>query len=223
VPIEPSEIAPTALAGSLPLRRPRHEHFARLRAELMPAPKAYIEAFRWRKSLIRAERKNAIEKAASRLESRPDVAARIAWFCRQEESIIAAKRERLEARLWAIHEHNPAVLFEMVEKPLRENGKIVRDADGNVVMTRKQVPKPLDKLSPELLAVIDSVSIDPKGATIKTVSRMAANQALRQLLGISPVAGATGEIADMNTADIVQELQSLGVNVQIGVAVTVKK
>ena len=216
VPVEP-------IPGSLPFRRAKYEKFCQLRAALVPAERAYSQAFYLRKDAKRAADNARV--CAARLANRPDIVARIAWLTRQDEAVIAAKRERIEAFQWAIHEHDLGEFYETVEKPLMRNGKPITDENGNAVVLRVQRPKPLDQLTPEQRAVVESVTTDAKGnAVIKTYSKTQANAALRELLGIGKApAGVMDAIGDMNTADIVQELQSLGVNVQIGVAVSVKK
>ena len=43
---------------------------------------------------------------ACRLERRSEIRDRIAYLTRQAEELIAEKRQRIEERLWAIHEAN---------------------------------------------------------------------------------------------------------------------
>jgi hypothetical protein len=207
--------------GSSPLRNPRHEKFCQLRATLIPRDKAYAIAMYRHRGLRRV----ATVVNASKLDARADIQARLAWLTRQDEAVIAAKRERIEAFQWAIHEHDLGEFYETIAKPLMRNGKPVLDEQGNAVMLVVQRPKTLDQLTPEQRAVVESVTTDAKGnPVLKTYSKTQANAALRELLGIGKApAGVMDAIGDMNTADIVSELQSLGVNVQIGVAVTVKK
>src|SRR5271155_1032632 len=76
-------------AESQPLRNPKHEQFARLRAMLRPK----VEAFR--QCGLRAATDKIAVDSAWRLEHRKDVADRIAYLSRQDEDLIKAKRLRL--------------------------------------------------------------------------------------------------------------------------------
>ena len=103
VPLE----APAPFPGFAPLRNDRHEKFAFKRALLMPKAEAY-RAAGWT-----AKDDHAAAGNASRLERRPEVAARIAYLRRHgDEQILHAKRERLEEFLWTVHESNITALWE---------------------------------------------------------------------------------------------------------------
>lgn len=53
---------------------------------------------------------------ACRLERRPGIKDRIEYLSKQQEDLIAEKRQRIEERLWAIHEANIQDLFELAER-----------------------------------------------------------------------------------------------------------
>jgi hypothetical protein len=73
----------------MPLRRERHEHYARLRAILTPKLQAAREAGFETMTLGNI----------AKLDRRPDVRARVAALSKMDEEIISMKRERIEARL----------------------------------------------------------------------------------------------------------------------------
>jgi hypothetical protein len=97
------------LPGSRPLSNARHEHYCRLRSLLRPKAQALREAG------MRAVRNHDAVSNATRLERRQDVRDRIAFLVRQEQEVLAEKRKRIEAMLWAIHEANIGDFFETVE------------------------------------------------------------------------------------------------------------
>src|SRR6516164_2048928 len=89
-----------ASPGSRALRNSKQEKYCRLRAALQPRAQAYREAG-WN------DRSDAgAYSHACRLENRPGVRARIAFLSHQAEELIAVKRQRIEAQLWAIAEGN---------------------------------------------------------------------------------------------------------------------
>ena len=85
--------------GSRPLKNSRYEQYARYRAQAL----SRIEAFR--KVAYQPNDKTA-HSHASRIEKKPQVRDRIGYLTRQAEELIAEKRQRIEERLWAIHEAN---------------------------------------------------------------------------------------------------------------------
>src|SRR5215472_2514147 len=89
-----------ASPGSRALKNAKYERYCRLRASAQSRVASYREAG-WETSDGGAAYSNAC-----RVERRPGVRDRIAYLTRQAEELIADKRQRIEERLWAIHEAN---------------------------------------------------------------------------------------------------------------------
>src|ERR1700729_2612483 len=154
--------APAPFPGFAPLRNDQHEKFAFRRALLMPKAEAY-RAAGWT-----AKDDHAAAGNASRLERRPDVAARIAYLRRHgDEQILHAKRERLEEFLWTVHESNIAALWETVEVEKRDKkGNVILGEDGKPVMVKRQVPKLLSDLPEDVARVVETCGVDENGRVI---------------------------------------------------------
>jgi hypothetical protein len=99
------EVFAIASPGSRALKNAKYEKYCRLRASAQPRIPAYREAG-WETS----DDDNAYSNGC-RLERRPEIRDRIAYLTRQAEELIAEKRQRIEERLWAIHEANIADFF----------------------------------------------------------------------------------------------------------------
>src|SRR6516164_2816667 len=82
--------------GSRALKNAKYEKYCRLRALAQPRIGAYREVG-WQ-----SRTDNAAYINACRLERRPEIKDRIAYLTRQEEELIAEKRQRIEEQLWAI-------------------------------------------------------------------------------------------------------------------------
>jgi len=195
-----------AIPGAQPLRNPKHERYCRLRSVLRPKADAYRQA-----GLSATTHQTAVGNA-SRLEARPHVAERIAYLCRQDEDVLAAKRARIEEMLWLMHESNAADLWEVVEvEKTDKKGVLILDSDGKPVMKRIQRMKMLADLPEDTQRVIESVSVDEKGRFVaKTYSKLQANVELRKLLGF----GITQRDDDdalrrLSDADLIAELAAL--------------
>ena len=153
----PSELV-VVTPGARPLRNPKHEQFARLRAMLRPK----VEAFR--QCGLRAATDKIAVDSAWRLEHRKDVADRIAYLSRQDEELIKAKRLRLEESLWHQIEADIGHLFETVEVPnLTRDGKPILDKEGQPVTYKRQAVRDLQQVPPELRHAIESITLDAKG------------------------------------------------------------
>lgn len=211
---------PAPPPGSLPLRAGKQELYCWRVAGLVPKPRAYCEAFGY--EITDPKQYHAARGNASRLERRKDIQARIAWLSRQQEEILAQKRERLEAWQWQILEHNPADFYEIAERPLLDaKGKPILK-DGEFIMVKYQRAKFLQDLSAEALAAVEGLQITDSGKVmVKTYSKMQAHDALRKMLGIGAQNGLVAdEVGEMSTTEIVAELQTLGVDVKLSVSVT---
>jgi hypothetical protein len=165
-----------SLPGSRPLSNARHEHYCRLRSLLWPKAQALREAG------MRAVKNHDAVSNATRLERRQDVCDRIAFLVRQEEEVLAEKRKRIEEMLWAIHEANIGDLWETYEATkVGKDGKAEIDEAGKMLTLRKQRPRLLSDLSPDLCKVIENVDIDAKGNVIpRLYSKLQANRELRR-------------------------------------------
>jgi hypothetical protein len=205
--------APAPFPGFAPLRNDRHEKFAFKRALLTPKAEAY-RAAGWT-----AKDDHAAAGNASRLERRPDVAARIAYLRRRgDEQILHAKRERLEEFLWTVHESNIASLWETAEVEKRD----ITGEDGKPVMVKRQVPKLLSDLPEDVARTVETCGVDENGRVIpKPYSKMQANQELRKLLGIGVVTGAggDGEVVRLTDAELIAQLSNqareLGIEIDL--------
>jgi hypothetical protein len=202
------------LPGSRPLSNARHEHYCRLRSLLCPKGQALREAG------MRAVKNHDAVSNATRLERRQDVRDRIAFLVRQEEEVLAAKRKRIEEMLWAIHEADIRELWEAYEAPkLNKAGDIVLDESGTAIMERKQRPRPLSDLSPDLCKVIEDVDVDAKGNVIpRLYSKLQANRELRQMLNIGRPEQAT-DVSRLSDAELIQLLadqaKELGIEIDL--------
>src|SRR5215471_11143435 len=116
-----TEILAIASPGSQPLKNAKYERYCRLRASAQPRIQAYRDSG-W------GSRANDVAYInACRLERRPDIRDRIAYLTRQEEDLIAEKRQRLEEQLWAMSTANVQDYFEQYDEPVtdKQNNEIV--------------------------------------------------------------------------------------------------
>lgn len=222
LPVPASASEPTL--GSVVLRKPWHERYARARSLLRPK----IEAYRYARGIEEQpgdtkEKIHAIRGNASKLERRKDVQARIAFLSRQDEEVLAAKRQRLEEFLWSVHEVDPADLWEIVESPkLDADGEpIIDENTGEAVMERHQRLRFMAELPEDVRRTVQSIKYTESGRPqVERYSAMQANQELRKLLGIGASTDRDGnEFERMSDRELIGELsrqaQELGVNVTL--------
>lgn len=134
-----------ASPGSRALRNAKYEKYCRLRASAQPRICAYREVG-WR-----SKEHNVAYINACRLERRPEIQDRIGYLTRQDEHLVVEKRRRIEEQLWAIHEANIQDLYETYESAkTNKDGQLEVDADGNVLTVRKERPRLISELSPDL-------------------------------------------------------------------------
>ena len=95
-----------ASPGSRALKNAKYERYCRLRASAQPRIQAYREVG-WG-----SREDNVAYINSCRLERRPEIRDRIGYLTRQAEELIAEKRQRIEERLWAIHEAKIQDFFE---------------------------------------------------------------------------------------------------------------
>ena len=158
---------------------------------------------------------------ASRLENKPGVKDRIAYLTKQAEERIAEKRARLEEALWNIHEADVGDLFETYEViETDKDGRIQSDADGNITTQRKQRPRLLSDLPPEIRKNIEKVTIDAKGRAVPVLySKIAASQELRRLNNIGAKEREQTDISQLSDAELISTLtaqaKELGINIDL--------
>jgi hypothetical protein len=183
---------------------------------LQPRGQAYREAG-WETSDDAAAYSNAC-----RLERRPGVKDRIAFLSRQAEDLIAEKRQRIEAQLWAIHEADIGNFFETVEVAKSDkDGKLATDEAGKMLTVKKQRPRLLSDLPPELRKVIEHVQIDARGNVVPQLySKAQANADLRKMLNIGRTEDRPeSDLARLSDAELVGQLadmaKQLGVDIKL--------
>ena len=135
-------------AATKPLKHSKYEIFARQRAlNQSPLIAGQIAGLNYdRRNLFRIEKKSA-------------VAARIAWLSRQDEEALREKRNRLEELLWVGLYADRADFYETVETPITDrNGHAVLKRNGEPYTKMVIQLKPLDKLTPQLRCLIESIT-----------------------------------------------------------------
>jgi hypothetical protein len=185
-----------------------------LRAALQPRAQAYREAG-WN------DRSDAgAYSHACRLEHRPGVRDRIAYLSRQAEELIAVKRERIEAQLWAIAEGNIADFFEPYDAVKRDHTGQLEHTDGGALSTETRVrPKLLTDLPPDLAKLIEDVQVDNRGRLIpRLYSKERANKELRNMLNISAKSEAP-DVTKLSNEELISTLaaqaKELGVEIDL--------
>jgi|ERR1700688_2428504 len=180
--------------GSVRLRNPKYEAYARERAVCTPP----LEAARksgW-PSITAA---NAI-----RLDRHKLIAARIDWLTRQEEDLLRTKRAKLEAFWWGAIECDIADYWEEAER-------IVRDSDGNPVLGQDGTPiletysrlKSFDQLEREHRLMIEGLTFTEKGKpNLKLVGKSQANIELRKMLGLDAPAKSALDVNHSGTVTL---------------------
>jgi hypothetical protein len=104
-----------------------------------------------REAGMRAVKNHDAVSNATRLERRRDVRDRIAFLVRQEEEVLAEKRRRIEETLWAIHEADIGDLWETYEiTKVDQDGKAETDEAGNMLKVKKERPRLLSDLPPDI-------------------------------------------------------------------------
>jgi hypothetical protein len=205
-------IAPPA---SRPLKNAKYEKYCRLRASLQPRVQAYREAG-WETG----DDDDAYSNAC-RLERRPGVRERIEYLSHQEEELIAEKRQRIEERLWAIHEANIQDLFEVAERAkTNKDGNIETDENGRMLTVREERPRLISDLAPEVAQLIEDVTIDSKGRFIpKLYSKTQANAELRKMLNIGGQKDTAADVSRLSDAELIQQLadqaKELGIEIDL--------
>jgi hypothetical protein len=209
-----TDLLAIASPGSRALRNAKYEKYCRLRASAQPRIPAYREAG-WETS----DDDDAYSNAC-RLERRPAVRERIEYFSRQDEELIAEKRQRIEGQLWAIHEADIGDYFETYEAAkVGKDGKLETNGDGKMLTVRKQRLRLLSDLPPEVRKTIEHVQLDARGNVVPQLySKLQANAELRKMLNI----GRTDDRSDLSRlsdAELIQQLadtaKELGIEINL--------
>jgi hypothetical protein len=158
--------------SSRALKNAKYERYCRLRASALPRIQVYREVG-WR-----SREDDVAYINACRLERRSEIRDRIAYLTRQEE--VAEKRRRIEEQLWEIHAADIGDCFETYEA-----AKVGKDGDGKMLTVRKQRPRLLSDLPPDLRKAIEHVQVDARGNIVPQLySKLQANAELRKMLNI---------------------------------------
>jgi hypothetical protein len=176
----------------------------------------------YRQSGYKSESDHAAAGNASRLLRRQDVQDRIAYWTRQEEELLQAKRRRLEEFLWNIHEANIAQMWEMQEVPAydRKGNPIIDNDTGKQATKFVQRPRNIAEMPEDVQRAVENISINEAGFVVpKPYSKLQANAELRKLLGIGAVTRDDGELSRLSDQELVAQLanqaKELGIEVDL--------
>ena len=211
-----TDLLAIASPGSRALKNAKYEKYCRLRASAQPRIPAYREAG-WH------SRKDDVAYAnACRLERRPGIRERIEYLSHQDEELIAEKRRRIEGQLWAIHEADIGDFFETVEIAKSDkDGKAATDETGKMLTVKKQRPRLLSDLPPDLRKAIEHVQLDAKGNVVPQLySKLQANAELRKMLNIGGQKERDiNDLSKLSDAELIQQLadqaKELGIEIDL--------
>jgi terminase small subunit-like protein len=211
-----TDLLAIASPGSRALKNAKYERYCRLRASAQPRIPAYREVG-W------GSREDDVAYInACRLERRPEIQDRIAFLTRQEEELVVEKRRRIEEQLWAIHEADIGDFFETVEVAKSDrDGKLETDETGKMLTVKKQRPRLLSDLPPDLRKTIEHVQVDARGNVLPQLySKLQANQELRKMLNIGGQKERdTNDLSKLSDAELIQQLadqaKELGIEIDL--------
>jgi hypothetical protein len=158
---------------------------------------------------------------ACQLERRPGIRARIEYLSRQDEELIAVKRRRIEETLWAIHEADPGNYFETYDAAGDKDGKLETGETGKMQTVKKQRPRLLSDLPPDLRKQIEHIHVDSKGNMIPQLySKVQANAELRKMLNIgSQREPDQTDVSRLSDAELIAQLadqaKQLGIEINL--------
>ncbi len=185
--------------GSQPLRNRVYERYARYRAQYLPRHEAWKQAQRTAFSgrPKRQENKSAYGWA-SVLEQRDEISQRIQYLTKDETETVRLKRQRIEEKLWSIHEADIGDYFETSP-------------------TGEEKPKRLADLDPAIRRNIQKVIIDAKGRVFPQLhDAMVASKELRAMLAIGRSADAGPQLSDAElVAQLADQAKQLGVEIDL--------
>jgi Terminase small subunit len=211
-----TDLLAIASPGSRALKNAKSEKYCRLRATLQPRIQAYREAG-WQ-----ATDDDDAYSNACRLERRPGVRERIEYLSRQDEELIAEKRQRIEGQLWAIHEADIGKCFETYEAAkVGKDGNAETDGDGKMLTVKKQRPRLLSDLPPDVRKTIEHVQVDARGNVVPQLySKLQANAELRKMLNIGGQKDRPEtDVSKLSDAELIQQLadqaKELGIEIDL--------
>lgn len=191
------EVAP----GSEPLANPKWESYARERMLCSSRMVAY------RNAGFESEDDHAARGNAAKLERKGAVRDRIAWLCRQDEDVLRAKRDKIEAIKWEMVNVDIGNYFVMVERPvLDKEGRPALDDEGQQRTRMIQDVRPFSDMTPEQRSVIQSLKYTDSGRPIlEFYSKQWAIVELKKMLNLGTTQAIGNEFSDM-TLDELKEL-----------------
>jgi hypothetical protein len=216
-----TNILAIASPGSRALKNAKYEKYCRLRALAQPRIQAYREVG-W------GSREDDVAYInACRLERRPEIRDRIAYLTRREEDLITEKRQRIEERLWAIHEANIQDFFitedgPNLTEPSSNPTKMANNPDQQKVAVSSRarvVPRPLTELDPETAKLIEDITIDSKGRAVpKLYNKLQASKELRAMLNLSAKSEAP-DVTKLSDSELIEQLarqaKELGISIDL--------
>jgi hypothetical protein len=134
--------------------------------------------------------------------------------------LIAEKRRRIEGQLWAIHEADIGDFFETVEvAKVGKDGKAETDEAGKMLTVKKERPRLISELSPDIAKLIEDVTYDSKGRAVpKLYSKLQASKELRAMLNIGQPERES-DISRLSDAELIQQLadqaKELGIEIDL--------
>jgi Terminase small subunit len=211
-----TDVLAIASPGSRPLKNGKYEKYCRLRASALPRIQAYREVG-W------GSRENDVAYInACRLERRAEIRDRIAYLTRQEEELIVEKRRRIEEQLWAMHNADVGDFFETVEvAKSNKDGQLETDETGKMLTVKKQRPRLLSDLPPDLRRAIEHVQVDARGNVVPQLySKLQANAELRKMLDIDGQKDRPEtDVSRLSDAELIQQLadqaKELGIEINL--------
>jgi hypothetical protein len=221
----PTGVLAIASPGSRALKNAKYERYCRLRASALPRINAYREVG-WETSHDDDAYSNAC-----RLERRLGIRARIEYLTKQAQERIAEKRQRIEERLWAIHEANIQDFFitETVKPGAAQNSETANKANNQtensmagevgVCAETRDVPRRIPELDPETAKLIEDVTIDSKGRLIpKLYSKLQSNKELRAMLNIG-AKQSPPDVTQLSDSELIaqlaQQAKELGIEIDL--------
>jgi hypothetical protein len=124
--------------------------------------------------------------------------------------------------LWAIHEADIGDFFETVEVAKSDkDGKLETDEAGKMLTVKKQRPRLLSDLPPDLRKAIEHVQVDARGNVVPQLySKLQANAELRKMLNIGGQKDQPEtDVSRLSDAELIQQLadqaKELGIEIDL--------
>jgi len=168
-----------------------------------------------------AKSDHAADANSFRLERKPGVRERIEYLARQAQERIAEKRQRIEEQLWDILEADIGDFFEAVEvAKVDKDGKAETNAAGNMLTVKRERPRLLSDLPPDLRKAIEHVQVDARGNVVPQLySNLQANAELRKMLNIGGQDRPETNASRLSDHELVRQLadqaKQLGVKIDL--------